>query len=32
VDVQLDFGMAKQIKAVEIDWEHPAQVLHLFLS
>ena len=26
VDVQLDFGAARQIKAVEIDWEHPAQV------
>ena len=26
VDVQLDFGSAKQITAVEIDWEHPAQV------
>ena len=25
VDVQLDFGATKQIKAVEIDWEHPAQ-------
>jgi len=27
VDVQLDFGEAKQIKSVEIDWEHPAQVI-----
>ena len=26
VDVQLDFGTAKQIKVVEIDWELPAQV------
>ena len=27
VDVQLDFGAARQIKSVEIDWEHPAQVI-----
>ena len=26
VDVQLDFGDAKHIKSIEIDWEHPAQV------
>ena len=26
VDVQIDFGSAKQIKSVEISWEHPAQV------
>ena len=26
VDVQLDFGTAKQIKVIEVDWEHPAQV------
>jgi hypothetical protein len=26
VDVQLDFGAAKQIKTIEIEWEHPAQV------
>ena len=25
VDVQLDFGSVTQIKAVEIDWERPAQ-------
>lgn len=25
VDVQLDFGAAKQIQAVEIEWEYPAQ-------
>ena len=29
VDVQLDFGTTKQIKAVAVDWEHPAQVLDL---
>ena len=27
VDVQLDFGAARRIKVVEIDWEYPAQVL-----
>jgi hypothetical protein len=27
VDVLLDFGAARQIKSVEIDWEHPAQVI-----
>ena len=32
VDVQLDFSAAKQIKAVEIDWEHPAQVCAFSLS
>ena len=25
VDVQFDFGAVKQIKTVEIEWEHPAQ-------
>jgi len=29
VDVQLDFGTAKQIKVVEIDWELPAQAFEL---
>jgi len=29
VDVQLDFGATKQIKAVEIEWEHPAQAFEL---
>lgn len=29
VDVQLDFGATKQIKAVEIAWEHPAQAFEL---
>merc|ERR1711904_672756 len=29
VDVQLDFGATRQIKAVEIDWEHPAQAFEL---
>ena len=29
VDVQLDFGTAKLIKSVEIEWEHPAQVFFL---
>jgi len=29
VDVQLDFGAAKQIKAVEIDWEYPPQAFEL---
>lgn len=28
VDVQLDFGDAKHIQSVEIEWEHPAQVSH----
>ena len=27
VDLQFDFGERKQIKSVEIEWEHPAQVL-----
>ena len=27
VDVQLDFGTVRQIKSIEIDWEHPAQAL-----
>lgn len=29
VDVQLNFGSAKQIKSVEIEWEHPAQAYEL---
>lgn len=29
VDVQLDFGAAKQIKTIEIEWEHPAQAFEL---
>jgi hypothetical protein len=29
IDVQLDFGAPKQIQAVEIEWEHPAQVITL---
>lgn len=29
VDVQLDFGEAKNIKSVEIEWEHPAQAYEL---
>jgi len=29
VDVQLDFGTAKQIKVIELDWEHPAQAFEL---
>lgn len=29
VDVLLDFGETKQIKAVEIEWEHPAQAFEL---
>ena len=32
VDVQLDFGATKQIKAVEIDWEHPAQAFELQMA
>ena len=32
VDVQLDFGTSRQIKAVEIDWEHPAQVCLFILA
>ena len=31
VDVQLDFGAAKQIKAVEIDWEYPPQVCTFYM-
>ena len=33
VDVQLDFGAAKRIKSIEIEWEHPAQarVFHVSL-
>jgi hypothetical protein len=31
VDVQLDFGTAKLIKSVEIEWEHPAQVFFVAL-
>jgi hypothetical protein len=26
VDVQVDFGTSRQIKSIEIEWEHPAQV------
>ena len=26
VDVQFNFGAAKRISSIEIDWEHPAQV------
>jgi len=29
VDVQLDFGSVTQIKAVEIDWERPAQAFEI---
>jgi len=29
VDVQLDFGTVRQIKSIEIDWEHPAQAYEL---
>lgn len=29
VDVQLAFGAARQIKAVHIDWEHPAQAFEV---
>lgn len=29
VDVQFDFGARRHIKAVEIDWEHPAQAYEL---
>jgi hypothetical protein len=29
VDVQLDFGDAKHIKSIEIEWEHPAQAYEL---
>jgi hypothetical protein len=31
VDMQVDLGATKQIKAVEIDWEHPAQARSLML-
>ena len=27
VDVQLDFGVTQHINSVQIEWEHPAQVL-----
>ena len=32
VDVQVDFGTSRQIKSIEIDWEHPAQVRSQSLS
>ena len=32
VDVQVDFGTSRQIKSIEIDWEHPAQVRSQYLS
>jgi len=32
VDLQLDFRSMKQIKVVEIDWEHPAQAFELQIS
>jgi hypothetical protein len=31
VDMQVDLGATKQIKTVEIDWEHPAQARSLML-
>jgi hypothetical protein len=27
VDVQFSFGAAQRVTAIEIDWEHPAQVI-----
>jgi hypothetical protein len=27
VDVQFNFGAAQRIKSIEIEWEHPAQVI-----
>ena len=32
IDVQLDFGAPRQIQAVEIDWEQPAQALAYFVA
>ena len=32
VDVQLDFGVAQHINSVQIEWEHPAQVLAVYLE
>merc|ERR1712139_36076 len=32
VDVQLDFGEAKHVKSIEIEWENPAQAYELLVA